>query len=57
MLLAIDCGNTNTVFSIWDGARFLATWRLATSHARTADDRLAKYFPGEKFDLGEPVTL
>ena len=19
MLLAIDCGNTNTVFSIWDG--------------------------------------
>ncbi len=22
MLLAIDCGNTNTVFSIWDGARF-----------------------------------
>ena len=38
MLLAIDCGNTNTVFSIWDGARFLATWRLATSHARTADE-------------------
>jgi sulfopropanediol 3-dehydrogenase len=25
------------------------------AHARTADDRLAKYFPGEKFDLGEPV--
>ena len=24
MLLAIDCGNTNTVFSIWDGARFIA---------------------------------
>ena len=30
MLLAIDCGNTNTVFSIWDGARFIATWRIAT---------------------------
>ncbi len=24
-------------------------------HARTADDRLAKYFPGEKFELGCPV--
>lgn len=38
MLLAIDCGNTNTVFSIWDGARFIATWRIATNHARTADE-------------------
>ena len=37
MLLAIDCGNTNTVFSIWDGARFLATWRTSTEHQRTAD--------------------
>jgi sulfopropanediol 3-dehydrogenase len=25
------------------------------AHARTADDRLAKYFPGERFDRGEPV--
>lgn len=25
-------------------------------HARTADDRLAKYFPGETFDKGEPVS-
>lgn len=38
MLLAIDCGNTNTVFSIWDGARFAATWRIATDHTRTADE-------------------
>ena len=38
MLLAIDCGNTNTVFSIWNGDRFLATWRLATDHKRTADE-------------------
>ena len=38
MLLAIDCGNTNTVFSIWDGARFIATWRCATDHKRTADE-------------------
>jgi type III pantothenate kinase len=38
MLLAIDCGNTNTVFSIWDGSRFLATWRIASDHKRTADE-------------------
>ena len=27
------------------------------AHARTADDRLAKYFPGESFELGEPVSV
>jgi sulfopropanediol 3-dehydrogenase len=39
----------------------LATARISRlegmeAHARTADDRLAKYFPGQKFELGEPVT-
>ncbi len=37
MLLAIDCGNTNTVFAVWDGARFLAIFRASTEHQRTAD--------------------
>ncbi|RBI75277.1 type III pantothenate kinase [Roseovarius sp. TE539] len=37
MLLAIDCGNTNTVFAIWDGSRFLCTLRASTEHQRTAD--------------------
>ena len=27
------------------------------AHARTADDRLAKYFPGVSFELGEPVSV
>jgi sulfopropanediol 3-dehydrogenase len=27
------------------------------AHARTADDRLAKYFPNQKFDLGIPVKV
>jgi sulfopropanediol 3-dehydrogenase len=40
----------------------LATARISRlegmeAHARTADDRLAKYFPGETFDLGEPVKV
>ena len=38
MLLTIDCGNTNTVFAVWDGTKFLATWRIATDHKRTADE-------------------
>lgn len=37
MLLTVDCGNTNTVFSIWDGSEFIATWRTSTDHQRTAD--------------------
>jgi len=37
MLLAIDVGNTNTVFSIWDGTAFVATWRTSTEWQRTAD--------------------
>lgn len=38
MLLTIDCGNTNTVFAIWDGEHFVASWRCATQHQRTADE-------------------
>ncbi len=37
MLLTIDCGNTNTVFSVWDGTQFIATWRTSTDVKRTAD--------------------
>ncbi len=37
MLLCIDCGNTNTVFSVWDGQRFVATFRTSTEHQRTGD--------------------
>ena len=37
MLLAIDCGNTNTIFSVWNGTKFVSTWRTATDHQRTAD--------------------
>ncbi len=37
MLLAIDCGNTNTMFSILDGDKTIATWRTSTEWQRTAD--------------------
>ncbi|RDW14839.1 type III pantothenate kinase [Paracoccus thiocyanatus] len=38
MLLCIDTGNTNTVFSVWDGAKFVGLWRISTDHRRTADE-------------------
>lgn len=37
MLLAIDVGNTNTVFAIHDGETFIAEWRCSTESTRTAD--------------------
>lgn len=37
MLLCIDCGNTNTVFALWDGNDFLCTFRTSTEWQRTAD--------------------
>jgi len=38
MLLAIDVGNTNTVFALHDGEAFVAEWRLKTDGARTSDE-------------------
>lgn len=38
MLLAIDSGNTNTVFALFDGDELKGEWRSATDANRTADD-------------------
>jgi len=38
MLLAIDVGNTNSVFAIHDGERFVAQWRCSTDVNRTSDE-------------------
>jgi type III pantothenate kinase len=38
MLLAIDAGNTNVVFAVYDGDRQLGSWRSATDVKRTADE-------------------
>jgi type III pantothenate kinase len=38
MLLAIDCGNTNTVFAICEDDRMHGEWRIATDGRRTADE-------------------
>ncbi len=41
MLLAIDIGNTNTTFGVFDGERLRATWRMATGVNRMADEYAA----------------
>jgi len=40
MLLAIDAGNTNTVFALFEKCRLLKQWRIATESARTGDEYL-----------------
>ena len=38
MLLAIDAGNTNTVFALIDGDEIVQQWRLSTDDQRTIDE-------------------
>jgi type III pantothenate kinase len=38
MLLAIDAGNTNIVFAVFDGNEMRAEWRAVTETTRTADE-------------------
>ena len=38
MLLAIEQGNTNTLFAVHDGVDWVAQWRTATESTRTADE-------------------
>jgi type III pantothenate kinase len=38
MLLAIDAGNTNTVFALYDGKEVVHVWRCKTDAVRTADE-------------------
>ena len=38
MLLAIEQGNTNTLYAIHDGEGWIAQWRTATDSMRTADE-------------------
>jgi len=38
MLLAIDSGNTNVVFAVFDGAALRGSWRASSDAKRTADE-------------------
>ena len=54
MLLAIDVGNTNTVFSLFDGKTLKGSWRSVTQAHRTADEYavfLCTLMQGQGFEL------
>src|SRR3954447_178058 len=38
MLLAINSGNTNTVFALFDGDQLKGVWKAAANHKRTGDE-------------------
>jgi type III pantothenate kinase len=38
MLLAINSGNTNCVFALFEGDQKRAVWKISTDHRRTADE-------------------
>ena len=38
MLLAVDIGNTNLVFGVFDGSKLIASFRIATHHDFTEDE-------------------
>jgi type III pantothenate kinase len=38
LLLAIDCGNTNVVFAVFDGEALKGSWRCHNNPKRTADE-------------------
>ncbi|MDB5058806.1 MAG: putative transcriptional acitvator, Baf family [Chloroflexi bacterium] len=44
-LLAIDVGNTNAVFGMFEGETLVGSWRLATAEDRTADEYAAMLMP------------
>jgi type III pantothenate kinase len=56
MLLAIDAGNTQTVYGIWDGVRWLSTWRRNTDGAET-EDELAVWLQGVFALSGIPMEI
>lgn len=41
MLLAVDAGNTNIVFALYEGERLAHSWRCQTNVGRTADEYAA----------------
>jgi type III pantothenate kinase len=43
MLLAIDVGNTSTVFGLFDGSKLSAHWRIATERHKSGDELGALY--------------
>lgn len=60
MLLAIDIGNTNTVFGVYESGKLVHSWRLSTERQRTVDEYgvlLRTLFSLENLDVGHVVAV
>ena len=57
MLLAVDVGNTQTVFGLYDGDRLGERWRIATEAQRTGDELGALLDDFLDFDALEGICL
>jgi type III pantothenate kinase len=56
MLLALDIGNTNSKFALFDGEALVAQWRLRTEGKRTADEYavwLSQLMTLKGFEMGQ----
>lgn len=60
MLLAIDLGNTNTVFGVYKGDKLIRHWRLSTDKNRTVDEYgilLRNLFSLESIDVRKVARI
>src|SRR3954470_13383282 len=57
MLLAVDVGNTQTVFGLYDGAELGERWRIATEAQRTGDELGALLDDFLDFDALDGICL
>ncbi len=57
MLLAVDVGNTQTVFGLYDGADLGERWRIATEAQRTGDELGALLADFLEFDALDGICL
>ena len=60
MLVAIDCGNTQTVIGLFDDTELVDHWRIATIADRTSDELALMFqqflaFHGYSFDEHQRV--
>ena len=56
MLLAINVGNTNIRFGVYQGKKLIAHWKLATNRGWTADEfgmYFINFFNYEKLDISD----
>lgn len=62
MLLAIDAGNTNVVFALYEGSEQRQCWRIRTERGRTEDEYAAWLYPlfmaaGLRFDAVKDAII